>query len=154
MSLQKQATVFLAVLVGALLVGSGAVAIIQRQSNDARGRAQAAQLFETYEKQFAIGLLNQETAGRGYELTGQTQYLDPYRLGSLQPTTPRQFLDTASADSPTRSKLTAMEAAAGKWQAFATTRLVAVAGSGPSNDSSSDQNGKALFDAFRLAESN
>jgi signal transduction histidine kinase/CheY-like chemotaxis protein len=154
LSLQKQATVFLAVLVGALLIGSGAVAIIQRQSNDAQGRAQAAQLFETYEKQFAIGLLNQETGERGYELTGQSQYLEPYQLGTLQTTTARQFLDAAPAGSPTRSKLTAMEAAAGKWQAFATNRLVAVAGSGPSNSPSSDQNGKVLFDAFRLAESN
>ena len=58
MTLQRQATVFLAVLVGAVLVRNAAGAIIQSQGNDAQGRAQAAQLLQVHEKQFAIGLLN------------------------------------------------------------------------------------------------
>ena len=153
MSLQKQATVFLAVLVGAVLVRNAAVAIIQSQGNGAQARAQSAQLFETYEKQFAIGLLNQETGERGFELTGDSQYLQPYQLGTSQTTAARHFLDTATADFHTRAKLVAMEAAASSWQAFATTRLVAVASSGPSNNSATDQSGKRLFDAFRTAES-
>src|SRR6202521_1659096 len=126
MSLQKQATVFLAVLVGALLIGSGAVAIIQRQSHDAQGRAQAAQLFETYEKQFAIGLLNQETGERGYELTGQSQYLEPYQLGISQVRAARQFLDSASTDPSTRARVIAMETAASDWQGLASSRVATV----------------------------
>jgi signal transduction histidine kinase/DNA-binding response OmpR family regulator/CHASE3 domain sensor protein len=153
MSLQKQATVFLAVLVSAVLVRNAAGAIIQSQGNDAHARAQSAQLLETHEKQFAIGLLNQETGERGFELTGQSQYLEPYQLGTLQTTAARRFLDTASTDGQTRAKLIAMESAASKWQAFATTRLVAVASGGPSGSPGTDQNGKLLFDAFRTAES-
>jgi signal transduction histidine kinase/CheY-like chemotaxis protein/CHASE3 domain sensor protein len=152
-SLQKQATVFLAVLVGAVLVKNAAGAIIQRQSDDAQARAQSAQLLETNEKQFAIGLLNQETGERGFELTGDSQYLQPYQLGTQQVTAARHFLDTTTTDSKTRAKVVAMEAAASSWQAFATTRLVAVASSGPSSSPVSDQNGKGLFDAFRTAES-
>jgi len=152
-SLQKQATVFLAVLVGAVLVRNAAVAIIQSQGNDAQARAQSAQLLETHEKQFAIGLLNQETGERGFELTGDSQYLQPYQLGTSQTTEARHFLDTASTDLPTRAKLVVMESAASKWQAFATTRLVAVASTGPSASPDTDQNGKRLFDAFRTAES-
>jgi signal transduction histidine kinase/CheY-like chemotaxis protein/CHASE3 domain sensor protein len=152
-SLQKQATVFLAVLVGAVLVRNAAGALIQSQGNDAQGRAQAAQLLETHEKQFAIGLLNQETGERGFELTGQGLYLQPYQLGTSQVTAARQFLDAASTDLATRAKLNTMEAAAGDWQAFAGTRLAAVAASGPSSNPNIDQEGKRLFDAFRTAES-
>jgi signal transduction histidine kinase/CheY-like chemotaxis protein/CHASE3 domain sensor protein len=152
-SLQKQATVFLAVLVGAVLLKNAVADIIQSQSNDAQARAQSAQLLETHEKQFAIGLLNQETGERGFELTGDSQYLQPYQLGTQQKTAARNFLDAATTDSQTRGKVVAMETAASRWQAFATTRLVAVASSGPSSNPESDQNGKGLFDAFRTAES-
>ena len=153
MTLQRQATVFLAVLVGAVLVRNAAGAIIQSQGNDAQGRAQAAQLLQVHEKQFAIGLLNQETGARGFELTGQSPYLQPYALGTSQVTAARQFLDSALTDRPTRAKLITMEAAAGDWEAFATTRLNAVAASGPSSDSDIDTEGKRLFDAFRTTES-
>src|SRR6202158_5392200 len=125
-SLQKQATIFLAVLVGAVMLRNAAGAVIQYQGGDAQGRAQAAQQLESYEKQFAIGLLNQETGERGFELTGDTQYLRPYQLGIAQVVAARPFLDSASTDSPTRAKLTAMEAAAGNWQAFAYGRLSAI----------------------------
>jgi len=152
-SLQKQATVFLAVLVGAVLVRNAAAANIQSQGNDAQARAQSAQLLETHEKQFAIGLLNQETGERGFELTADSQYLQPYQLGMQQITAARNFLDTATTDSQTRTKVVAMEAAASSWQAFATKRLVAVASAGPSSSPVSDQNEKRLFDAFRTAES-
>ena len=153
MSLQKQATVFLAVLVGAVLVRDAAGAVIQTQGSDARGRAQAAQLLETHEKQFAIGLLNQETGERGFELTGQRQYLQPYQLGTSQATAAKQFLDAASTDVSTRAKLNVMEGAAGDWQAFASTRVAAVTASGASGNPNTGQQGKRLFDAFRTAES-
>ncbi|HEY2597548.1 MAG TPA: hypothetical protein VGJ79_03620, partial [Candidatus Dormibacteraeota bacterium] len=84
MSLQRQATVFLAVLVGAVLVQNAAEAIIQGQRNETQARAQAAQLLQTHEKQFTIGLLNEETGERGFELTGQDLYLQPYDLGTAQ----------------------------------------------------------------------
>jgi signal transduction histidine kinase/CheY-like chemotaxis protein/CHASE3 domain sensor protein len=152
-SLQKQATIFLAVLVGAVLVRNAAGALIQFQGGQAQGRAQAAQLLQTHEKQFAIGLLNQETGERGFELTGQTQYLEPYQLGVSQVTEARPFLDSASTDSSTLAKLTAMEAAAGNWQAFAYGRVSVIGSSGPSPSPTVDEEGKRLFDAFRAAES-
>lgn len=152
MSLRRQATVFLVVLVGAVLAKNVAEAIIQSQGNGAQARAQAAQLLETNEKQFAIGLLNQETGERGFELTGQLEYLQPYDLGTAQVGAAKHFLDSPSIDPPARAKLTAMEAAAGKWETFAGARLAAVASSGPSTNPTSDQQGKALFDAFRTSE--
>src|ERR1700693_2015301 len=152
MSLQKKATVFLAILVGAVLVRNAAGAIIQSQGSDAQGHAQAAQLLETNEKQFAIGLLNQETGVRGFELTGQSQYLQPYLLGTSQVTAARRFLDSAPPDPSTRAKLTAMEDAADNWQAFAGIRLAAATASGPSSNANTDQEGKRLFDTFRAAE--
>ena len=153
MSVQRQATIFLLVLVGALLVKNAGEAIIQSRGNDAQARAQAAQFLETQEKQFAIGLLNQETGERGFELTGQNQYLQPYNLGSVQVLTARQFLDSAATDPSTRAKLIAMEAAAGDWQTFAGARVVAVSASGPSPNPGTDIEGKRLFDAFRTSES-
>src|SRR6202521_308757 len=116
MSLQRQATVFFAVLVGALLLKNAGAAIIQGRADDAHASAQAAQLLQTHEKQFAVGLLNQETGERGYELTGQSEYLQPYELGASQVTAARQFLDSSSTDSSTRTKVIAMETAAGYWQ--------------------------------------
>lgn len=152
MSLQRQATLFLAVLAGAVLVLNAGGGFIQSRGNDSQAHAQAAQLLGTNEKQFAVGLLNQETGERGYELTGQSQYLQPYELGLSQVTAARQFLDASSTDPSTRTKLIAMEAAAADWQAFAATRLAAVAGSGPSSSPTTDLEGKTLFDAFRTAE--
>jgi signal transduction histidine kinase/CheY-like chemotaxis protein/CHASE3 domain sensor protein len=151
-SLQRQAALFLVVLVGALLVSNVGRGVIQSRGNDAQARAQAAQLLETQEKQFAIGLLNQETGERGYELTAQDQYLQPYELGLSQVAAARPFLDTASTDSTTRAKLVAMESAAADWEAFAAKRLAAVAASGPIANPSTDLEGKGLFDAFRTAE--
>ena len=152
MSLQRKATVFLAVLVSAVLAMNVAWIVTQSQVADSEGHAQAAQLLEIHEKQYAIGMLNQETGERGFELTGQMQYLQPYQLGSSQALAARQFLDSASTDPQTRAKLVAMESAASKWQAFATTRLVAVAASGITSDPGIDGQGKSLFDAFRTAE--
>ncbi|HZK72670.1 MAG TPA: CHASE3 domain-containing protein, partial [Clostridia bacterium] len=154
MSLQRQATVFLAVLVGALVVMNAGGGLIQSRANDAQARAQTAQLLETYEKQFAIGLLNQETGERGYELTGENQYLQPFSLGISQLVQARRFLDAASTDASTRARLIAMESAASDWQVFADQRLAAVAANGPSTDPIIDQEGKLLFDAFRTAELN
>lgn len=154
MSLQRQATVFLAVLVGALVVMNAGGGLIQSRANDAQARAQTAQLLETNEKQFAIGLLNQETGERGFELTGQNQYLQPFQLGTSQVAQARLFLDAASTDPSTRAKLIAMESSASDWQVFADQRLAAVAADGPSTDPTTDQQGKLLFDAFRTAELN
>jgi signal transduction histidine kinase/DNA-binding response OmpR family regulator/CHASE3 domain sensor protein len=152
-SLQRQATLFLAVLVGAVLVLNAGGGIIQSRGNDAEARAQAAQLLETNEKQFAIGLLNQETGERGFELTGQSQYLQPYELGIIQAKAARQFLDSAPTDTSTRAKLIVMEGAAQDWQAFASMRLAVVGISGPTTNAATDLEGKRLFDAFRSSES-
>ena len=153
-SLQKQATVVLAVLVGALLIKNIAGAIIQSSADDAQARAQAAQLLETHEKQFAIGLLNQETGERGFELTGQSQYLQPYQLGISQVRAARQFLDSASTDPSTRARVIAMETAASDWQGLASSRVATVTASGPGANPLTDLEAKGLFDTFRTAESN
>jgi len=152
-SVQKQATIFLLVLVSAVLVTRVGGAFIQNRANGAQTSAQAAQLLQTNEKQFAIGLLNQETGERGFELTGESQYLQPYELGRDQARVARQFLDAAAIEPSTRTKLIVMEASASAWQEFASTRLAAVAVSGPSPNPSTDIEGKGLFDAFRLSES-
>jgi signal transduction histidine kinase/CheY-like chemotaxis protein/CHASE3 domain sensor protein len=152
-TVQRQATIFLAVLVTAVVVRNVGGGVIQNLANDAQTRAQAAQLLQTLEKQFAIGLLNQETGERGFELTGQSQYLEPYQLGSAQVITARQFLESATTDPSTRAKLLAMEGAAADWQTFASKRLAAVAAAGPSANPNTDIEGKRLFDAFRSSES-
>ena len=64
-SVQKQATIYLAVLVTAVLVRNIGGGIIQGQANDAQTGAQAAQLLQTNEKQFAIGLLNHVAVSLG-----------------------------------------------------------------------------------------
>jgi signal transduction histidine kinase/DNA-binding response OmpR family regulator/CHASE3 domain sensor protein len=152
-SVQKRATILLLVLVSAVLATRVGGALIQARANDAQAHAQAAQLLQTNEKQFAIGLLNQETGERGFELTGESQYLQPYQLGAGQVATARQFLDSTATDPATQAKLSTMEAAAGAWQAFAGKRLSEVAASGPSPNPSTDTGGKSLFDAFRQSES-
>jgi signal transduction histidine kinase/CheY-like chemotaxis protein/CHASE3 domain sensor protein len=152
MSLQKQATVFVAVLFGAVLILTVGGGFIQSRGNEAQANAQAAQLLQTNEKQFAIGLLNQETGERGFELTGQSQYLEPYQLGISQARTAQQFFDSASPDASTRAKLKALEAAAGDWQAFANGRVATIGSRGPNPTPATDQQGKQLFDAFRATE--
>lgn len=152
MSLRKQATVFLAVLFGAVLILTVGGGFIQSRGNEAQANAQAAQLLQTNEKQFAIGLLNQETGERGFELTGQSQYLEPYQLGISQARTAQQFFDSASPDASTRAKLKALEAAAGDWQSFANGRLATIGSTGPNPTPATDQQGKQLFDAFRATE--
>jgi signal transduction histidine kinase/DNA-binding response OmpR family regulator/CHASE3 domain sensor protein len=151
-SLQKQAAVFLAVLFGAVLILTVGGGYIQRRGNEAQANAQAAQLLQTSEKQFTIGLLNQETGERGFELTGQSQYLQPFQLGVSQARAAQQFFDSAAADASTRAKLGAMEAAARDWQAFAYGRVATIGSSGPNPTPATDQQGKRLFDAFRSSE--
>jgi len=152
-SVQKQATIFLLVLVSAVLVTRVSGAVIQNRANDAQASAQAAQLLQTHEKQFAIGLLNQETGERGFELTADSQYLQPYELGRDQARAARQFLDSAVTEPSTRAKLIVMEVSASAWQEFASIRLAAVSASGPSPNPGTDIEGKGLFDAFRQSES-
>jgi signal transduction histidine kinase/DNA-binding response OmpR family regulator/CHASE3 domain sensor protein len=152
-SVQRRATIFLLVLVIAVLARNVGGGVIQNLANDAQARAQTAQLLQTQEKQFAIGLLNQETGERGFELTGLSQYLEPYQLGTVQVAAARQVLDSAATDPSTRAKLIAMDTAAGDWQTFASQRLAAVAASGPSPNANTDIEGKRLFDAFRTSES-
>ena len=153
MSLQRRAAILLAVLVGALLLSNIIRATIQFQRDAAGAQAQSAQLLETEEKEFVVGMINQETGLRGYEQTGQSQYLEPYQLGISEVKVAGANLDSTATSRSTRAKVAAMETAAGKWQAHAGSRVVAVASSGPSSDPSALAEGKRLFDAFRMAES-
>ena len=152
MSLQRQAALLLAVLVGALLVSNVTRSIIQFQRAAAGARAQTAQLLQTQEKEFVIGMVNQETGLRGYERTGQSQYLEPYNLGISEVKLAAAGLDSTATSPSTRAKVAAMETAAGDWQAHAASALATVAASGPSSDSSALSEGKRLFDVFRNAE--
>ena len=98
--------------------------------------------------------VNQETGIRGYALTGQTDFLQPYNQYRVQEATDRAELESLLA--PRRdllAKLHAVQQAGDAWQQLTAQRIIAQVQQGATNtaqllDATDD---KARFDAIRQA---
>jgi diguanylate cyclase (GGDEF)-like protein/PAS domain S-box-containing protein len=136
---------WLAVLAAIGVAGYGAWA-----ARDGYQRADAARQLELANKDFLIGMINQETGIRGYLNTAQPEFLQPYVLGR------QQVVDAISLlqkDPKIATQVSQATAAATQWQLWAEERKAVVDASGqPAIDVGQSEVGKGRFDAFRQAD--
>lgn len=102
-----------------------------------------------------VAALNEETGVRGFSLTGQQAYLQPYSLGTSQYASAIATLDGVDLGGPYEKDLAATKAAFGSWKTVAEEILQSVRTIGPGLKAQSleQQSGKRLFDTFRARQS-
>jgi PAS domain S-box-containing protein len=147
--LQRRA-IILVVAILLCLLGSGAVVVVQQQlARDAEGRAERFHQAQMDANALLVGMVDQETAIRGYGLTGDRVFLAPYAPGRQEA--------AAAADRLVRAHLVgagglaATVAAGASWQRWAAGRKATVDRAGRDINPTASLEGKRLFDAFRAA---
>ncbi len=97
-------------------------------------------------------LINEETGVRGYTLTKQKDFLQPYYQGSSDaPGDEAQLRKLAAPYPPLRADLTTVLDRADRWHDDFAVPLIAAIGQGKSIPVTQEQTGKAEFNAFRRA---
>ncbi|MGW2658769.1 sensor histidine kinase [Streptomyces sp. NPDC001478] len=140
---------FVLVVCGALVAGALVMSRISDRTTELVDRIQPAR---SSSFQLQNALLDQETGVRGFALTGDDSFLDPYQAGQRAE---RERLDRVRAlvgdEQPFAGDLDRIEAAARGWRAHHAEPLIAaVRGSGPASETSRPIRGsKDGFDALR-----
>lgn len=151
LTVQGWQNLVLAVIGTAVLACSIAATILVGQadkvSNQLRDGIQPARI-AAYQLQAA--LRDQETAVRGYLITGDPRFLDPYNDGRTAETdAAEQIRQSLAGNEELLVDLDTIEAAADTWRAEYADRLIATATPAqPVEDASIDE-GKVLFDRLR-----
>lgn len=136
-----------AVIAAVVVSGYGAWA-----AKDGFLRADAARQLELANKDYLIGMVNQETGIRGYVITADPTFLQPYNAGSAEVDAALKQFTAGVSDADLTSELNAERTAAEAWQAWAIQRKASVDASGAAlKDVGQADAGKALFDTFRTA---
>jgi signal transduction histidine kinase len=132
-----------AIVIGAVAISDLSTARTQVVDNLDPASYQASQL--------EVALLNQETGVRGYALSGQPVFLQPYTLGLAGQKKALARLDPVLAGLPAaQADLRRVLAAAGDWRAgYAIPVMRAVAATGKAPASPTPARGKADFDSIR-----
>ena len=102
------------------------------------------------ESDLNLAMLDEETGLRGFLLTRDPQFLEPYHRGELAAARANEMLDVYAASVPSLAMRLARErAAAEEWRERWAKPIAAMPadGTGPSS-----QEGKALFDSYRTAQ--
>jgi len=95
-------------------------------------------------------LVNMETGMRGYLVTGDTTFLDPYNSGSTQLTTDLAYIDAHDGDHPIMAGLISQaKPQISAVQAFMQSEIDLVKAGNKTEAQSKIGNGKTLMDAFR-----
>ncbi|HXA42302.1 MAG TPA: ATP-binding protein [Candidatus Solibacter sp.] len=102
--------------------------------------------FDTANQQLLDAMVSQESGLRGYTLTGDPTFLQPYQSARVRLTTAEQAM--SNPPSGLASLLSAEEHAASTWQRWAETRVAIVPTQGP-GATVDDSQGRLLFDSFR-----
>jgi signal transduction histidine kinase len=144
----KAALVGLSVLL--LLAGVTLVVVLQRADRALSDQAQRTFPARLAASQLLTSLVDQETGLRGYALTGDEQFLAPYRSGLINEQTARAQLEryVLPADAARLSLLT-VDAAITAWRdQYASLRTTPTDSRGTTN---TIQFGRQLFDSVRQA---
>jgi PAS domain S-box-containing protein len=101
-----------------------------------------------------VGALNQETGIRGYALTGDPTFLQPYEAGLTQYDQSIRDLDDADLGVTFAQDVAATSAAFGRWQQFAKQVYdeVAAGNERSARNLIEQSRGKTLFDQFRARQ--
>ena len=136
-----------AVLAAIVLAGYGAWA-----ARDGYTRADAARQLELANKDFLVGMVNQDTGILGYVDNADPAFLRPYVLGQQQVTAALAQLSAGATDPVLNGGLDGSRRAAAAWQAWAAGRTASVASTGAApRDGGEAAAGRQLFDEFRNA---
>lgn len=105
------------------------------------------------ESDLLTAYLNQETGLRGYLLTGQDRFLDPFTMGRAQAVTlQRQLMALTAADPTSRTLLNNVIASASQWQQRIADPQITARRKAPLASATlltDVEQGKALFDSVR-----
>ena len=103
--------------------------------------------FDNRNHDLDLAMVNQESGVRGYALTADPAFLQPYEQGRQQ-VTEAEYQLSLQTPASAASLVASEEATAATWQRWAAARLDRVAKVGP-GAAPSDTEGKRLFDDFR-----
>ncbi|HEV3232884.1 MAG TPA: ATP-binding protein [Candidatus Dormibacteraeota bacterium] len=151
LSLRSQSALLLAAVLVVVSVIFAALGRLGQATADLSSSAVLIQAFDNANHDFDEGMLVQETGVRGYALTADKAYLQPYHDGRTLTAGALKTLD-ASVRPGAGALLTAEVAAARAWQGWAASRIAYVAADG-AGGTAADVEGKRLFDAYRNGES-
>ncbi|MFG2589613.1 ATP-binding protein [Streptomyces sp. NPDC048438] len=140
---------FVMVVCGCLVVGGLVLSRISDRTTDLVDRIQPAR---SASFQLQNSLLDQETGVRGYALTGDTSFLDPYEKGvRAERERLARVRSLMGAGEPYAADLDRIERASRQWRTLRAEPLIAaVRANGPAGESSAPiLRSKADFDALR-----
>ena len=133
------------------VVGGPLVIYEQGSATQSNAEVDAERRVQLDSQQLLTGMLDQETGIRGYRVTANPVFLQPYVTGRQEGAAVRRRLDREIAPQ-NRVSLLRTERASASWQTWAEAEVGAIqASGGPSLNSSAALEGKNLFDAFRSA---
>ena len=136
--------VLVAVLAGVLLWQILYLANAVRQG-------QRTQQTETSARQFFRYVLDMETSLRGYQLTGQADFVDMYQKAEPQVAQRLEELKKLASANPVYSEhIHVLESDYDEWHAFTRQMLAATPGSAASTNKAENLRGKELMDRLRL----
>ena len=146
-----------AILLGALVIvgvafmaaffGIGTAIGIQQKAS------MSARVTEIEALRLEKGMVDQESGLRGYKLTGQPDFLQPYLVGRTEVATASAALEREETRPAGKRQLKDLEASVASWQAWAQGQVAIVDANGPAVDVAASQQGEALFDRFRSQSS-
>jgi PAS domain S-box-containing protein len=147
-SLLRQAVVVPVVLV-AILAGVLLWQILYLANAVSEG--QRTQQAETSARQFFRYALDMETGLRGYQLTGQSDFLDPYQKAEPQVAKRLEELKKLASGNPVYLQhIHILESRYDEWHAFTKQMLAAGPGSAQSTSKTENLRGKQLMDRVRF----
>jgi len=126
--------------------------LLQRTGGEISADAQRGSVvrqFDSANHDLREGMVDQETGLRGYELTSDASFLEPYHSGGQLINQALGELNRSAAPGD-RSALAAEGAAVSYWQAWAQEEIVGV-GKPTVTAATGDVEGRRLFDAFRAS---
>lgn len=131
-----------------LLAGLALVVVLREADRALSDQAQRTFPARLAASQLLTSLVDQQTGLRGYALTGDQQFLEPYRQGLVDEQVARAALERVVApDNPARNALLTVDAAITAWRdQYASLRTD---GENDSGTDSTIQFGKQLFDRVR-----
>jgi signal transduction histidine kinase/CHASE3 domain sensor protein len=149
-SLRRQALALLCAATALLVASGGATTYLTAQVDEASARATDSAGIQVALEDITVGMVDQETALRGYLLTRDPLYLEPFDRARVAVASHETEVEAELHDPATREAYYRMKSAAVAWQTLAGKQLVAFdadpAGF-PVPASIADANG--AFDRFR-----
>ena len=142
---------FVAILAGVVALG-GVAAVMIRQRDDALQRERALSVAVERVSQLGVAYTDQETGQRGYVLTGERTFLEPYTNGRQRADVLARQLRASLHSDEVRRLLRALVQAADTWHTQAAGPEIALRGSEGAAAAAAavaSGKGKTLFDRVR-----